>query len=200
MTSKDRTQCYDSVAVNFDRFQEVLRSVTFLESSLLKQIFIKYNRTSAEMTEYEFFNRFIKVFKNQKHHFYGFLSFFDKMGSRFFSHQRAHKHTFTRPTKKLFEKRRQKSNQFRPESESLGVLGGLRHLTLLQVSASLYLFRTQLLRATLFVEILWSDLDFWAKLSVENETANLRPFSLTFLPSYHFFVCTFAEIDVWLQL
>lgn len=104
MTSNARTQCYDSFAVEFDRFQEALRSVTFSESSPLKQIFIKFIQTSAEMTEYEFLNRFIKVFKNQKHHFYGFLSFFDKMGSRFFSHQRAHKHTFTRPTKKCSRK------------------------------------------------------------------------------------------------
>uniref|UniRef100_A0A8D8B696 (northern house mosquito) hypothetical protein n=1 Tax=Culex pipiens TaxID=7175 RepID=A0A8D8B696_CULPI len=154
MTSNARTQCYDSFEVKFGRFQEALRSVTFSESSLLKQIFIKFIRTTHKITYYEFLDRFVKVCKNQKHHFYGFLSFFDKMGSRFFSHQRAHKHTFTRPTKKSFEKRRQKFNQFRAESESLGVLGGLRHLTLLQVSASLYLFRTQLLRATLFVEIL----------------------------------------------
>lgn len=89
---------------NLTAFRRRYEALRFLESSFLKQIFIKFNRTSAEMTEYEFLNRFIKVFKNQKHHFYGFLSFFDKMGSRFFSHQRAHKHTFTRPTKKCSRK------------------------------------------------------------------------------------------------
>lgn len=107
------------------------------------------------------------------------------MGSRFFAHQRAHKHTFTRPTNS-FEKRRQTFNQFRPESESLGELGGLHHPT---KRRHLCTYSAQLLRATLFVEILWSDLDFWAKLSVENETANLRPFSLTFLPCYLLFLC-----------